>query len=418
MLMAPRRVAVVVPAVGSIGGVQTVADFLCETIRRSGRYVADRISLATSARDAASVRLASPASWLRGAALVDRCADDERYVHSGCVFSEFEFQRYRPRHRLTRHLAQYDIIQVVAGTPAWALVARDAGRPIALQVATLAMVERAAALHAERGARGAWRRAMTRITTRFDEAGLRCSHVVAVENRWMLELVRERHGAAKARLQPPGVDTDRFTPPPPSGATGPLLSVGRFADPRKNIGMLFRAYARVRRTLPAAPRLVIAGSDAPTARDWSIAHALGIAQYIDVRCGLSDAALVRTYQEAGMFVLPSKEEGLGMVILEAMASGLPVVATRCGGPDAIVEDGRSGFLVNVDDDEAMARAIERVLRDEDLRNRMGECARQRIVQRFSLESAGRVFIEQYDELLDRGRDAAAQPASPAVRGVR
>jgi glycosyltransferase involved in cell wall biosynthesis len=63
------------------------------------------------------------------------------------------------------------------------------------------------------------------------------------------------------------------------------------------------------------------------------------------------------YQEAKCFVLPSYEEGFGMVILEAMACGIPVVSTRCGGPNDIVLDGENGYLVDIGDVNAMAEKI-------------------------------------------------------------
>jgi D-inositol-3-phosphate glycosyltransferase len=415
--MAMRRVALVAPSLDVIGGVQTVADFLYQAVERSGRFRVDRISLATSARDVASVRALAPRTWLAGPLLVPGAVGGRSWLHSGCVLSELEFQRYRPRRPLTDHLARYDIVQIVAGTPAWALVAREAGRPVVLQVATLAAVERRAGSQHARGARGVWRRAMTRITSRCDLAGLRASRLVVVENRWMLDAVRRTCGDDRVVFQPPGVDTERFRPSSPAPGSGYILSVARFADPRKNVGMLLRAYAAVRREVPDAPRLVLVGASTLLSRDRDLVAALDLAPHIDVREALAPDELVRAYQGAALFVLSSREEGLGMVILEAMACGVPVVATRCGGPEGVIEHGRSGYLVDIDDVDAMAGAIRRLLEEPARRAAMGRLAREQAVERFSLDAVGRRFVELYDRVLDAGRPAehplvATSPVSP------
>src|SRR5947208_2552176 len=83
------------------------------------------------------------------------------------------------------------------------------------------------------------------------------------------------------------------------------------------------------RTRATLPRLVLAGLTAPKPDDWECAVQLGIADDIQVRIGVSDDELRDLYRGASLFLLSSDEEGLGVVLLEAMASGLPVVATRC-----------------------------------------------------------------------------------------
>ena len=103
-----------------------------------------------------------------------------------------------------------------------------------------------------------------------------------------------------------------------------------------------------------------------------------------------------------MFVLSSKEEGLGLVVLEAMASGLPVLSTRCGGPEGLVVEGVTGYLTPVGDAHALAARMKGLLDDVVLRRSMGERARRMAEEKFSLETAGRVIIESYDGLLSDG----------------
>ena len=95
-----------------------------------------------------------------------------------------------------------------------------------------------------------------------------------------------------------------------------------------------------------------------------------------------------------VFVLPSLMEGLPTAVLEAMAAGCPVVATRVGGTPEAVSDGETGFLVEPRDPTMLAERIGQLLRDKDLRRRMGEAAGKRVEEHFSLDS----MIKQYEAL--------------------
>src|SRR5215472_1544747 len=115
-LQPKRRVAIVVPGLLEGGGVPAVAFFVRELLQRSGRYVADLVSIAISSRDAASVRLCSPRSWCRGPQESRGTWAGIPFKHVGAYLVEFEPIRYMPRRRLTELLNDYDLVQVVAGT--------------------------------------------------------------------------------------------------------------------------------------------------------------------------------------------------------------------------------------------------------------------------------------------------------------
>ncbi len=93
-------------------------------------------------RDAASVRLLSPATWFHGVQVVDDKVYGTPVQHVGAFLTEFEFQRYQPRRVLTDLLNQFDLVQIVAGGPALANVARNVSKPVCLFIATLAKLER------------------------------------------------------------------------------------------------------------------------------------------------------------------------------------------------------------------------------------------------------------------------------------
>lgn len=395
-----KTVCVVVPdIVNEGGGVSNLAHFVFDTLRLSGRYHPTFVSLAVSSRDETSLRMLAPGSWRRGVRIMSREWRGETHRHVGCHFAEMEFQRYRPRRILTDILNQFDVVHVVAGAPAWALVTKRCKGVVVLHAATLAASERALV---RRYAFPRWRHWMTRITRRLDEAALRHVRFTFVINRWMEEAVARVAGPSKVLFALPGVDTDRFRP---GGYVegGYILSVSRFSDPRKDVRTLFRAYARLRRARPDAPKLVLAGLSMPAREDWDFAKSLGVARFVEAREGVSPDTLADLYRGACMFALSSVEEGLSLPVMEAMASGLPVISTRCGGPQTIVADGETGYLTPVMDAEAMAQKMSALLADASSRQRMGKRARRIAVETFSLETAGRKVIEKYDELLSRER---------------
>ena len=92
-----------------------------------------------------------------------------------------------------------------------------------------------------------------------------------------------------------------------------------------------------------------------------------------------------------------------MVLIEAMASGIPAVATRCGGPDGIISDGVDGFLVDRDDVATMARRIEVLFTDHGLNRKMGLAARATVERRFDDVVAGKAFLDVWDRLAHRQR---------------
>jgi D-inositol-3-phosphate glycosyltransferase len=402
MTKAPRRLGLIVPALLTGGGVTTVARFIRDTAIGSGQYQLRVVSLSTARRDPSSVSLARPAGWFRGPLTVSQEWDGIPAVHVGAVGSELEFQRYRPRRALAAAIEDCDVVQVVCGSAAWGNSVIGMGKPIALQVATRARVERETRDANPISPAQWWRKAMTEITDRLDIRALRRADAIQVENPWMLEYAKgvNRHRVADVRYAPPGISVSEFKPAH-SRLSHPepyVLSVARFNDERKNVALLLDAYARMPDVLRASVRLLLAGSAPPTTSFYDRARELGIAKRITYVPAPSKRELIELYQGASVFVLPSNEEGFGMVILEAMACGVPVISTRSGGPEAILTDCVDGFLVPLKDSESMACRMEQLLRSAELNEEMGARARRSIEHRYALDVAGEVFIDVWERL--------------------
>ena len=396
---------IVVPALAAGGGVPAVARFVITTAQRDGGFDIELVSLSSSSRDVASMRLASPASWLAGAG--SRAVEWEgRSVNEIGVFgAELEFQRYRPRRALTQALSGCDLIQVICGAPAWANAVIGLDKPVALQVATRARVERRLRDARPTGLAGWWRKAMTEVTDRLDDRALLRVDAIQVENPWMLQYACEINAGrdVDVRYAPPGVDAGLFHPVERGSSADDayILCVGRLSDPRKNIIFLLEAYALLPLAVRVGVRLVLAGSCGPTDAFWSRAQALGVRDQIRYVEAPSLQDLVKLYQHASVFALPSDEEGFGVVITEAMACGVPVVSTRSGGPDGIITDGVDGFLVPLGSAGVMAKRLRELLEDREANLRMGDNARRAVEVRYDEHVAGEVFVDMWHRMLVR-----------------
>ena len=399
-----KTVAIVVPDLTGGGGVPAVARFLCKAIEQSNYFNARLFSLPSSVADPASLRLVAPRTWPRGPVVEKGEWEKREFEHVGAVFAEFEFQRYRPRRVLTSLLRECDLVQVVAGNPAWALVASRAGRPVTLQVATLASVERQERFRQERGPLALWRRAMTRVTRQLERRAVQVADRIFVENRWMEKTLSAWTQPGRVVLAAPGVDTEVFRPPhagvdrPPQGVY--ILSVARWEDRRKNLRLLLEAYARLKREMSSeVPRLVLAGETGPLRKDWALARDLGISNSVSFHKRPSRKELANLYRHAAVFVLPSSEEGLGLVLLEAMASGTPVVSTATEGAQQALEDGVTGVLTPIGDPGALAAAMNTLLGNPGRRRELGERGRERAIRHFSQRTAAERFLAVYRELI-------------------
>ena len=214
-------------------------------------------------------------------------------------------------------------------------------------------------------------------------------------------------GAPPARTQViyGGADTRRFAPDPGGDRDG-VLFVGRLT-PHKGIDRLIRA-------LPAGASLRIAGSGGHDPRPPERGYPMLLRRLADARDvtflgPVPDPALPELYRRAAVLALPSVDrtcygrevrvsELLGLVALEAMASGTPVVASRTGGLAEVVADGETGFLVEPGDVEALGDRLALLLSDRRLAARLGSNARDLVVERFTWQACAERCLAAYQEL--------------------
>ena len=244
------------------------------------------------------------------------------------------------------------------------------------------------------------------------------SRVVASTPRDKQQMI-DLYNAAEERIVviPPGVDTNLFHPIVSRRAREwvgtfserTVLFVGRI-DPVKGLDTWFRAMKLV---LEAEPSLrtrmcvcLIGGDlDEDEDPDSEMVHLdklkdeLGISDIVTFLGGRAQSSLPYYYASADVVVMPSRYESFGLAALEAMACGTPVVASDVGGLSFIVHDGETGFLVPEGDEQAFAECILNLLRDPELRNRLG--ARSVIVaQNYAWHLIADKIVDLYKDVLD------------------
>jgi glycosyltransferase involved in cell wall biosynthesis len=225
-----------------------------------------------------------------------------------------------------------------------------------------------------------------RLVMAIETATARCVDAYAANSPGALDVLAA-HGIDRARLHwiPNGIDASRWTVPDRSGRDGAptILCVGRFMPIKRQADVVAAAGLLRARGVPA--RFVFAGTGPtlPEVREYALS--LGLVDDVTFLGACSVDQVARALAEADVACLASSQEGMPGAVMEAMASGLPVVGTRVNGIADLVVDGETGLLVEAGDPAAMAVAFGRLVEDAPLRRALGAAGRARIVAEFSLE---------------------------------
>jgi glycosyltransferase involved in cell wall biosynthesis len=200
------------------------------------------------------------------------------------------------------------------------------------------------------------------------------------------------HPVTRAVLPVP-IDLDFFQPALDRVDSNLVGFSGRFSDARKNLPLLLEAMAVLKaRGSPAS--LLLVGDEINKETTSSIDR-LGIADRVRVLPYVSRDELAKALQTLAVYVVPSHQEGLCIAALEAMASGTPVVSTRCGGPVEYVIDDQTGYLSEFDP-RSLADRIDTVLSNAELRSRLAANARVQVESRYNSGRARTTFYDAFD----------------------
>ncbi|MEU9351283.1 glycosyltransferase [Streptomyces griseoloalbus] len=246
------------------------------------------------------------------------------------------------------------------------------------------------------------------------EVGLGCDRVIATCRDEVAELARMGVPAYRIGVVPCGVDTDRFTPVGPLAPGGPyrhrLVQLGRLV-PRKGAAVSVAALAGLPDT-----ELVLVGGPPPDRLDddpevrrlRGVARDAGVADRVRFTGGVSTGRVPPLLRSADVVLCPADYEPFGIVPLEAMACGRPVVASAVGGQLDTVADPGTGRLVPPGDPEALARAVAGLLTDPAARRACGVAGRRRVLSRYGWPRIAAATEAAYCEVLD---------AAPAATGT-
>lgn len=297
---------------------------------------------------------------------------------------------------LWRHRTTYDVIHVHGlnyHTFACVVAGRRLGKPVVAKLANSGQASDITRMRQDR------QLALTRFML---PTALGCDRFVALNPTVVDELRAAGVPGERIVALPNGVDTAR----PPWHRTALhdpacVLYVGRL-HPQKGLDTLLHAFALLHARLPRPVVLRLLGEGPSERQLRSLAADLGVQGAVDFAGRHEDVK--PQYDHADVFVLPSRVEGLSNALLEAMASGLPAVVSDIPGNRNVITDGMTGLIVPVDDPEALAQALERMLTDQRLRERAGAAARLTAEQTYSFDSVAARYLDLYASLRPAVRD--------------
>lgn len=221
------------------------------------------------------------------------------------------------------------------------------------------------------------------------------SFIIAISNfgRSQLMKVADYVDWEKIEVAPLGVDSKEFLPKifRSEGDVFEIVSVGRLA-PVKAQRILIDAISIVRDQHQVVRlRLIGDGPDRTGLEQYVLK--LGLEEIVTFEGACNQDEVIRYYDQADIFALSSFAEGIPVVLMEAMAKEIPVIATRVNGIPELVRDGVDGILVDPSDAGQIANAILQLMEDAPLRNRLGEAGRQRVIENYELSSNTEVLAK-------------------------
>jgi len=342
-----------------------------------------------------TVIAASPLHYARRYSSASALADWVRYPQLPGNFGlatagKLLYARLRGRIRELHSRNPIAVIHAHGALPcghAAALLAQHLGIPFVVTVHGLDVF----AMCSQAGISAQWRR---RVSTAVYDAA---RTVICVSEKVQQILRVGMRTNVRSAVIYNGTDVELFSPPlitiaPPEKE---ILVVGTLI-PSKGHELVLRAIDRLRNLFPAL-RCQIIGEGPDLGRFEALASQLGLTQQVRFLGRQPRAAVANAMRACSIFVLPSRNEGLGCVYLEAMACGKPVIACRGQGIEEIIHHEKNGWLIPADGLDELVQGISTLLQSADVSTRIGKAARDTIVNRFSLRTQAERLASIYRE---------------------
>jgi glycosyltransferase involved in cell wall biosynthesis len=249
---------------------------------------------------------------------------------------------------------------------------------------------------------------MKKLSGLEEKAAKQATLIVAVSEYSAGKMVKHyKADETIIRVVPNGVDTDKFKPAKNRsalrqqfglGSEPCVLFVGGLV-PRKGLLFLVEAAKTIIEERADTKFLIVGDGPLKTQLSGAIASAGLLGNFVFLGA-LKDSELPKVYNCADVFVLPSIQEGQGIVLLEAQASAVPVVAFDVGGVKEAIRDGETGFLVKQGNVDGLSTALLKLLSDEALRERMGDCGNRLVTSNFTWDICAKNMLKVYKEALN------------------
>lgn len=317
----------------------------------------------------------------------------------GCWLPELEFTNYWQSRRWRKLIEQCDYHIAVSGSIMAALAMHQAKRPYLAWVATPWLQDRE-----NRVGEFPWYRrwldaCVVRPVCRYLERQMVAKGTTLALSKYTQDSLNSvGNDNCLPQILTTPIDSEFFVPLADAAKTSlvPRIGfVGRFEDPRKNIALLLEAFARSRTEMPDL-QLSLVG-DKPSTKTQNLIHQLGIESVVHIHEHVERRELVEILQQLTAFVIPSHQEGLCIAALEAMSCAVPVISTRCGGPDNFLRDRYNGLFVD-SSVASMSHAILQILQDKRRSSEYSKYARETVVEQFSQAAAERVFWQSFKQV--------------------
>lgn len=318
------------------------------------------------------------------------------------ILPEIEFTQYLLNGAAwNRAIRDGNLFMAVAGTNLCSLPLVRDDRPFASWTATLLWDDRQDRLESAARIERYRDRLSRPVLEHIEREGYKRAKPLMVISEYTATRIAERHGIPLSEIDvvPYPIDTQRFRPAASDSVAseGPvILFAGRLNDPRKNVEFLIEAFSMIADSVPDA-ELWLLGAD-PDKPLREPVQERGLEDRVEFHGEVPYEDLPDYYGAADVFAIPSKQEGLGIVGLEALASGTPVVSTRCGGPEAYVRDGENGYLVPTDDMERFASQLQTLLVNGNRRRAFARAGRDLIERDFAKRDLRERFVRLFDDL--------------------